>query len=192
MEKKKILVIDDEEILTRTFVKLLERNGYDVLQLTKENEIIPFLESFFKQHMERRSLTSNPSSFAKKEVKDFYLNLSRHFSEPGGVIFTVIKSQGEPIAFHFGFAYNKKFLWYKPSFDVRLAKHSPGEVLLKELLEYAYSHHYEEFDFSIGEEPFKKRFANIVRKNLSFKIFKSSGPYYLNRMVTAFKKIKNL
>ncbi len=29
MEKKKILVIDDEEILTRTFVKLLERNGYD-------------------------------------------------------------------------------------------------------------------------------------------------------------------
>lgn len=29
MEKKKILVVDDEEILTRTFVKLLERNGYD-------------------------------------------------------------------------------------------------------------------------------------------------------------------
>lgn len=29
MEKKKILVIDDEEILTRTFVRLLERNGYD-------------------------------------------------------------------------------------------------------------------------------------------------------------------
>ncbi|MDD5216936.1 MAG: response regulator [Candidatus Omnitrophica bacterium] len=29
MEKKKILVIDDEEILTRTFVRLLEKNGYE-------------------------------------------------------------------------------------------------------------------------------------------------------------------
>lgn len=30
MEKKKILVIDDEEILTKTFAKLLEKTGYDV------------------------------------------------------------------------------------------------------------------------------------------------------------------
>ncbi len=29
VKKKKILVIDDEEILTRTFVKLLEKSGYD-------------------------------------------------------------------------------------------------------------------------------------------------------------------
>ena len=95
------------------------------------------------------------------------------------------------IAFHFGFLYNKKFLWYKPSFDVRLAKHSPGEVLLKELLEYAYARGCEEFDFSIGEEPFKKRFANILRKNYSYKIFKSSGPFYLDRVAAVLKKIKN-
>jgi len=31
MEKKKILVIDDEAILTKTFTLLLEKNGYEVM-----------------------------------------------------------------------------------------------------------------------------------------------------------------
>ena len=42
--KKKILVVDDEEILTMTFAKLLEKAGYDVLVASKGEDAIVMAE----------------------------------------------------------------------------------------------------------------------------------------------------
>ena len=38
--KKKILVIDDEEILTRTFSRLLEKRGYEVLVASRPDDAL--------------------------------------------------------------------------------------------------------------------------------------------------------
>jgi CelD/BcsL family acetyltransferase involved in cellulose biosynthesis len=54
------------------------------------------------------------------------------------------------------------FLWYKPSFQISLARRSPGEVLLRQLLLTAYAEGAATFDFGIGDEPFKYRFASTV------------------------------
>lgn len=42
--KKKILVIDDEELLTRTFSRLLEIKNYDVLVASRPEDAIVFAE----------------------------------------------------------------------------------------------------------------------------------------------------
>ena len=42
--KKKILVIDDEELLTKTFVRLLEAKGYDVLVSKGAQDALIILE----------------------------------------------------------------------------------------------------------------------------------------------------
>lgn len=44
MPKKKILVVDDEEILTITFVKLLESAGYDVLVASRGEDAVVMAE----------------------------------------------------------------------------------------------------------------------------------------------------
>jgi hypothetical protein len=106
----------------------------------------------------------------------------------GWINFTVVKSEKRPIAFHFGFVFNKRFIWYKPSFDIDLFKYYPGEVLLKELLEYAVDKKYNEFDFTIGSDFFKKRFANKVRQNFSYKIFKTRNKALLSVIVVFLKK----
>ena len=67
-----------------------------------------------------------------------------------------------PIAFHFGFHYGGRYLWYKPSFDIGLARRSPGEVLLRNLLLAAVEEKAAVFDFGLGDEPFKSRFATKV------------------------------
>src|SRR5437868_1220594 len=79
--------------------------------------------------------------------------------------FSVLRLEGEPIAFHFGFEYNRRFIWYKPSFSAAHARLSPGEVLIKYLLEDVIDRGLEEFDFGVGEEAFKYRFANHVKHN---------------------------
>jgi CelD/BcsL family acetyltransferase involved in cellulose biosynthesis len=47
---------------------------------------------------------------------------------------------------------------------VDLAKRSPGEVLLRQLILAAVDEGATTFDFGLGEEPFKARFANRVEQ----------------------------
>jgi CelD/BcsL family acetyltransferase involved in cellulose biosynthesis len=77
--------------------------------------------------------------------------------------FTVLTYNDAVIAYHFGFFYNNKLVWYKPAFDVKYARHSPGEVHLKYLIQHAIDLGAKEFDFTIGDENFKRRFSNEVR-----------------------------
>jgi CheY-like chemotaxis protein len=42
--KNKILVVDDEELLTRTFVSLLEKKGYEVMVATKGQDAIEMVK----------------------------------------------------------------------------------------------------------------------------------------------------
>jgi hypothetical protein len=60
---------------------------------------------------------------------------------------------------------------------VAYSNRSPGQVLLQELIEYAYAQGFDEFDFGVGKEAFKYRYSNKVRRNNSFKIFPSRTGY---------------
>lgn len=42
--KKKILVIDDEELLTKTFARLLEKKGYEVLVASRSEDALVMAE----------------------------------------------------------------------------------------------------------------------------------------------------
>jgi len=120
------------------------------------------LEPFFEQHIKRRELAGGSSLFLTPDRREFYHRLVE-FMPIEWLDFTVLKFNEAPIAYHFGFFYNKKLIWYKPSFDVNYAEHSPGEVLMHFLIQQAMEFRASEFDFTIGDEPFKRRFSNIVR-----------------------------
>jgi len=44
MEKPKILVIDDEELITRTFSRFLEQKGFDVFTAKRNEDALAFIE----------------------------------------------------------------------------------------------------------------------------------------------------
>lgn len=134
----------------------------EVIHLNRGDAIRPHLEEFFEQHRRRWAETKWPSLFCDPAHCDFY----RRLTEQRGVDwlrFTRIESNCRPVAFHFGFCYSGTFLWYKPSFAIDLARHSPGEVLLRQLLLRAIAERVELFDFGLGDEAFKDRFATVTR-----------------------------
>jgi CelD/BcsL family acetyltransferase involved in cellulose biosynthesis len=142
--------------------RYFEREGtLEVKRLRLSTDIIPRLDAFFDQHMERWSDTPNPSLFTNQKQKDFYRQLAE--LNPSWLRFTEIDWNGRPIAFHFGFSYRGSYLWYKPTFAIDLARRSPGEVLIRQLLLEALEENVEEFDLGLGDETFKQRFANQVR-----------------------------
>lgn len=138
-----------------------KRNGgISVMHFNKSEDILPRLDEFFEQHIARWEVTPYRSLFHDPLQRMFYRQLCVKASESGFIRFTIVSWQQQVIAFHFGMHYRRCFLWYKPSFDITLAKHSPGEVLLRQLLLNAIDEGADYFDFGLGDEAFKSRFAS--------------------------------
>jgi CelD/BcsL family acetyltransferase involved in cellulose biosynthesis len=127
------------------------------------SEIVPCLSGFFEQHVERWKGTSHPSLFRDGKQRQFYERLAERASASGWLRFTRLEWNRTLIASHFGFCYGGTFMWYKPTFDLALARRSPGEVLIRQLLLRAVEEGAHTFDFGLGDEPFKKRFATHTR-----------------------------
>ena len=161
------------------------RNGeVEFCVLQKDEEVQPLLEDFFAQHIARRKLLGDESQFLDERQGDFYRALTRSLSAAGYLRFAVVRHHGRPIAYHFGFEYEKTLYWYKPTFLAALSQHSPGEVLLKLLIERCLEDGIRELDFTIGGESFKYRFSNHERhvyRLTGYRSSASSALHVLNR-----------
>lgn len=130
--------------------------------LTDANDALPHLDEFFEQHISRRSATPNPSLFLDPVQRDYYRWLTKVTASLGWLRFARVRWNGRTIAYHFGLSYRDRYLWAIPTFDIELASHSPGEVLLQQVLLRAIEEGAHQFDFGPGDEAYKHRFATNV------------------------------
>ena len=126
------------------------------------------LAELFRQHLARLESTPFPSLFRDPANQRFYHDMVNALGQAKKMVLTTVHLDERPVALHLGFVSGRDFLWYKPTFDPQLQKYSPGETLLKSLIEFAQAQDFEAFDFTRGDERFKSRFASCVRQNASF------------------------
>lgn len=157
--------------------------------LTTENAVRRHLPIFFKQHSERWQGAKPGLLFSDSLVRDFYLGVARGLLPQQWLHFSVLLHQDRPIAYHFGFDYEMKMLWYKPSFDLRYRKHSPGKVMLKYLIEDCIARGRKELDLTVGDEPFKQEISDTQRQNVQFVIFNSLIDYNRYRSVSYVRSL---
>jgi len=178
-DEKHVEKILNKKSLKRHRKYFQQKGGYKVLHLYEEKEIIEYLVQFFDQHIRRWRNSGVESLFINKDNCTFYRNLLYHMCRKKWIVFTVVESESIPVAFHYGFTYGNKFIWYKPSFEISLSRYYPGEVMLQELLEYAVKKKCCEFDFTRGGEFFKSRFSNKTRLNISYRFMKKYSVRWL-------------
>jgi CelD/BcsL family acetyltransferase involved in cellulose biosynthesis len=150
---------------TRT---LAEIGALETRHLRTAAEIAPLLPELFRLHVERWSKTPHPSLFLDPNARAFYERLVLRLAPKGGLVFSVLTAGGRVAACHLGLVDGRRFLFYKPAFDVALSAASPGLVLLAELFLLAAREGYEEFDFTRGDEEYKRRYADHVDVNRSY------------------------
>lgn len=131
-------------------------------------QIEPLLEGLFEQHVARWGATAHPSLFLNDRNREFYRSATRWLAPQGQLLFTTVRLDGRVVAQHFGLRSRNSLLWYKPAFDPQLHRCSPGEVLLRHLIESAHEQRLDELDFTRGDEPFKSRFCSAVDFNRSY------------------------
>ncbi|HEX7114271.1 MAG TPA: GNAT family N-acetyltransferase [Steroidobacter sp.] len=146
-------------------------------------EIEEALPRFYDQHVRRWRSVGGHSLFEDPRQRAFYQRLAQNLHGTGWLHFSVVEVAGEPLAFHYGFDYDGTLIWYKPSFEVRHAEHSPGLVLIGQLIEDAVRRGKRELDFTVGEESFKQRFTNHQRRNVYVGVYHSRAAHMVARAV---------
>jgi CelD/BcsL family acetyltransferase involved in cellulose biosynthesis len=132
----------------RQHERMLERTGAIELRDYRSSEAILRWQS-----------TPSPSLVLHEKHRQFYQPVVQEASDTGWLRFAQLRWQDRTIASHFGFCYGGNYSYYKPAFAVDLTRYSPGQVLLRRLILAALDEHASTFDFGIGDEPYKQRFA---------------------------------
>jgi|MTBAKSStandDraft_1061840.scaffolds.fasta_scaffold28244_2 CelD/BcsL family acetyltransferase involved in cellulose biosynthesis len=174
----------------RRHLNFFARNGQlDFKIFSSLEDAHEALDFFFDQHIRRWGCSQDPSLFCNTKYKDFYRELLQEAWPAGWIFFSCLQFNEQPIAYHFGFDYNSKIIWYKPSFNIDFHKRSPGKFLIKYLIEHCISNNKEEFDMTLGDEPFKESYTSKVRYNSTLKIFKNKYDYLYNNLILSSKKL---
>jgi CelD/BcsL family acetyltransferase involved in cellulose biosynthesis len=126
------------------------------------------LSDFFRHQMRGRALAGKRSP--APEFNKFLRNLVDELDLTKELRFGVLALHGRPLAWHFSFHVNGKWVFYQQTFDVDAGDYSPGEVLIHKLLLYAQENVTREFDFGRGDEPFKDRFTTDTQETYSLYI----------------------
>jgi CelD/BcsL family acetyltransferase involved in cellulose biosynthesis len=145
--------------------RFLRREGpVAIFHVRDAASIAAQLDCFFRQHQDRWASTATPSLFCDPKQRAFFRRLAEVGVAADWLRFTRLDWNGRPIAYHFGFGYRKVFVYYKPSYCLEHARRSPGSVLLRQLLVAALDEGARVFDFGLGDEGYKHRFANRVHR----------------------------
>lgn len=158
--------------MSRHLKKLEKEGSVSLVNYYSKPDIDRYLDNFFDQHIKRYGSKGIVSQFNEPSHQHYFRKLVEQFDDTGWLVFSVLKFNELPIAYHFGFRYDNKLIWYKPSFNIDYAGYSPGSIMLKKLIEYAINSSCDELDFSVGDEAFKSRFSNQVRQNNNISIYR--------------------
>jgi CelD/BcsL family acetyltransferase involved in cellulose biosynthesis len=183
-------ILDQRE--PRQHEKRLQKLGKLTFRHVEDREEIRrHLPSFFRQHIQRWAMVADGNSrFLGEQSRVFYEALVEELDPRNELRFAVMEIDGRPIAYHFGFQLDGKFFHYKPTFDINLWEESPGQVMNRSLFSYAQSAGVREFDFTIGNETYKSRFANQTRRNFIVRLYRPGLRSFAARTLFSLRSYK--
>jgi len=117
---------------------------------------------FFDLH-DRRFAEGGGSSLSAERARSFHLDFAKAAMEQGWLRLWFLELDGSPAAAWYGWRLGDRYSYYNSGFDPEHASLSPGLVLISAVIESAFEEGATEFDFLLGEESYKYRFAERER-----------------------------
>jgi CelD/BcsL family acetyltransferase involved in cellulose biosynthesis len=118
----------------------------------------------------------------------FSRSLIDSLSSHGALYVALMEAGNELVAYQVGFRCGRKMWLYDTAFNERYGSCSPGVILLTRVLEYAFEHGCEEYDFLLGDEEYKRRWATHLRQNEQIRVW---SPAWRARALSAAQALRN-
>jgi CelD/BcsL family acetyltransferase involved in cellulose biosynthesis len=142
--------------------RLADHGALDFVDSREPAEITRTLDTLMEQ--KRRALTriGVGDMFARPGMRDFYLAVAHDPNMAGWVHVSRLDIGPDVGATSVGLLHAGRYYLILSSYnDGPLSNHGPGRAHLHELLRYAIEHGFGEFDFTIGNEPYKLDWSDI-------------------------------
>ena len=120
-----------------------------------------------KKHLQRKS-----APFIGSNAKVFQ-SMFDNLGPRGWLYAALVEKNSQPVAFQLGFRCGKKLWGYLMAYDHDFARLSPGKLLFSAILDYGFSHGFEEFDLLRGEDAFKWVWSDRYHWNSQMLIWNS-------------------
>ena len=164
--------LSPKESLHRHEKRLARHGTLEFRHIEGRSEILARLDEFIRLQVTRQAAMGTRSALADPLARRMLEALVEQLDPANDLRFAVLEVGGRAVAYHLGFEHAGRFIYYMPAFDMEFRNDSPGEVMLRRLLRYAHERQLREFDFTIGDEPYKKRFATHERRTFSVYVYR--------------------
>jgi CelD/BcsL family acetyltransferase involved in cellulose biosynthesis len=166
----------DKKSLRRHENFFRREGGLEVRHFSDGRDILAQFDEFVAQNVARFAVTPVPSKFLKPSYRQFVERMTALAADTGWLRFTRLDWQGRAIAFHLGFCYRSVYYWFEPCFAIDLARRSPGEALIRQLLLAAIGEGATTFDLGGDPIDYKMRFATRFNKTRTWELYPRKTP----------------
>jgi CelD/BcsL family acetyltransferase involved in cellulose biosynthesis len=143
--------------------RALERSHVVQFRLANtREELAADLDRLFDLH-DQRWATRGGSAISSPRTRAFMASVCRRAHDQGWLRLWTLEIDGIPAAASMGWRVGGRYAYYLPGFDPAYGNRSPGLLLLARTVEAAIEEGASEYDFLLGDEEYKSRFANAVR-----------------------------
>lgn len=147
----------------RRFARRAAREGEVRIRRTESaEELDADMRMFFHLH-DKRFADRGGSSLSAERTRSFHREFAAAALEQGWLRLWFLELDGLPAAAWYGWRLGERYSYYNSGFDPAFAALSPGLVLISAVIESAFQEGAAEFDFLLGGESYKYRFAERER-----------------------------
>lgn len=104
----------------------------------------------------------------------FYAQLIQRLGPTGSLLGSVLFLDGQPAAHSLELQHGTRTFGLKSSFDVALAKSSPGHLLMLQVLDTCFASGCREYDFLGKDEDYKLEWTRTVRQHMTLRVYNNS------------------
>jgi CelD/BcsL family acetyltransferase involved in cellulose biosynthesis len=149
-----------------------EQGSLSFQRLATLPEITAAFAHFAAHHKRRWQEDGQGSQFDNDRQIEHYLNIAGALAPRGWVELACLKLDDNYIAMAFGYVYGDRYYYYTPTFNPDYWKYSPGNILIKYLIESFYAEgRIKIFDLLRGEEKYKYTWSKDERQLYRARIY---------------------
>ena len=159
--------------ITRRIQKRLEREfRVEIKYITETEDIDEALAVAKILHEKARLLKNENGTLSDPKFLDFHKRIAKSLLEKGNLILVFLNLDGQPMAFRYGFYYNRKYYDYQTGYDPEYEKWRPGHALVNYLISELIKMEGKEFDFLQGCHDYKYHWADQERTSVIKKFYR--------------------
>jgi CelD/BcsL family acetyltransferase involved in cellulose biosynthesis len=148
--------------------RLGERGRVRFRRVDAAEEVLPAIGTLGLLHACRWADQHTSTIFSSSAVgQRFYAEACRRYQQRGLLDVTLLEVDGQAVAGSIGFLDRGTYYYYLPAWDPELSALAPSSLLLSHLIERAFTLGLSRFDFMLGDEPYKSRWATGERQTVN-------------------------